>query len=173
MMFSRMSSPLNPAAPSEGAPSERLRHIGTEIETLMSQLSGLQGHKRAIERQLASIADQIHAHNEALTPGNIFLLLEIRGSAGVSQQLEQIAHILHEDGYGSGEGALRTMLARISITWARVLSSSLMTGRCWISESSSSKPASPDGGASASVAANVADSFWSDSANWDFLAPSL
>jgi hypothetical protein len=70
----------------------------------MSHLSVLQVHKRAIERQLASIADQIHAHNEVLTPGNIFLLLEIRGSAGVGKQIEQIAHILHEDGYWKPRG---------------------------------------------------------------------
>lgn len=99
MISYHMSWQLNSSSPSEMYTSETLRHIGTQVEAIISQHNSLQMHKRAIERQLASIADQIHAHDEVLIPRNIFLLLEIRGSGGVSGQIEQIAHILHEEGY--------------------------------------------------------------------------
>jgi hypothetical protein len=78
---------------------ETLRHIGTEVEALTHQHSGLKIHKRAIERQLTSIAAQIHEEDVVLLPRTVFLLLETRGSGGVSAQLEQIARILHEQGY--------------------------------------------------------------------------
>jgi hypothetical protein len=55
-------------------------------------------HKRAIERQLAAIAAHISEHDAVLLPRSVFLLLEMRGSGGVSAQLEQIARIVHEQG---------------------------------------------------------------------------
>lgn len=58
---------------------EMLRHIGTQVEALMSQHSGLKLHKRAIERQLAAIA----------------------------AQLEQIASIAHEQGYWKPQGRVQ------------------------------------------------------------------
>jgi hypothetical protein len=79
--------------------AETLRHIGAQVEALTSRHCSLQPHKRAIERQLASIAAQIHEPDVVLTPRTVFLLLEMRGSGGVSDHLEQIARILHEEGY--------------------------------------------------------------------------
>ena len=78
---------------------ETLRNIGIQIEALASQHASLKIHKRAIKRQLTTIAARIHEQDVALIPQNIFLLLEIRGSGGVSAQLGQIAHIVHEHGY--------------------------------------------------------------------------
>jgi hypothetical protein len=78
---------------------ETLRHIGTQVEALTSQCSSLKIHKRAIERQLASIAAHIQEQDVVLLPRTVFLLLETRGSGGVSAQLEQIARIIHEEGY--------------------------------------------------------------------------
>ncbi len=78
---------------------EMLRHIGTQVEALMSQHSSLKMHVRAIERQLAVIAARIAALDAGLLPRSVFLLLEIRGSGGVSDQLEQIARIVSEQGY--------------------------------------------------------------------------
>jgi hypothetical protein len=65
----------------------------------MSKQSSLKMHKRAIERQLATIAAHISEHDGVLLPRSVFLLLELRGSGGVSAQLEQIAHIVDEQGY--------------------------------------------------------------------------
>jgi hypothetical protein len=76
-----------------------LRHIGMQVETLMSQYSSLKIHKRAIERQLAAIAARISEHDGVLLPRSVFLLLELRGSGGVRAQLEQIARIVDEQGY--------------------------------------------------------------------------
>ena len=78
---------------------ETLRHIGTQVEALTSHCSSLKIHKRAIERQLASIAAHIHEQDIVLIPRTVFLLLEARGSGGVSAQLEQIARIIGEEGY--------------------------------------------------------------------------
>ena len=78
---------------------ETLRHIGTQVEALISQHSSLLIHKRAIERQLSSIAASIKEPGLVLTPRHVFLLLEMRGSGGVSDQLEQITHIVYEEGY--------------------------------------------------------------------------
>jgi hypothetical protein len=78
---------------------ETLRQIGTQVEALMSYHNSLEIHKRSIERQLASIAIQIQEQDVVLIPRTVFLLLEMRGSGGVSDQLEQIACILHEEGY--------------------------------------------------------------------------
>ena len=78
---------------------ETLRHIGTQLEALISQHSSLLIHKRAIERQLSSIAASIKEQVLVLIPRNVFLLLEMRGSGGVSNQLEQITHIVREEGY--------------------------------------------------------------------------
>lgn len=65
----------------------------------MSQQSSLKMHKQAIERQLATIAARIGEHEAVLLPRSVFLLVEMRGSGGVSAQLEQIARIVHEQGY--------------------------------------------------------------------------
>ena len=64
----------------------------------MSQHSSLWVHKRAIERQLAAIAARISDHDGVLLPRSVFLLLELRGSGGVSAQLEQVASIVYEQG---------------------------------------------------------------------------
>ena len=78
---------------------ETLRQIGSQVGAIASRYSSLESHKRAIERQLALIAAQIHEQDVLLVPGTVFLLLEMRGSGGMSAQLEQIARILHEEGY--------------------------------------------------------------------------
>ena len=78
---------------------ETLRRVGTQVEALISQHSSLLIHKRAIERQLSSIAASIKEQVLVLIPRNVFLLLEMRGSGGVSNQLEQITHIVREEGY--------------------------------------------------------------------------
>src|SRR5438874_1578163 len=79
--------------------SETLRQIGTQVEALMSRHSSLETYRRSIERQLSSIGAQIHEQDIVLNPRTVFLLLEMRGSGGVSNQLEHIARILHEQGY--------------------------------------------------------------------------
>ena len=84
-----------------------LRHIESQVVALISQHSSLMIHKRAIERQLTSIVAQIHEPDVELTPNAIFLLLEMRGSGGVSEQLEQIAHIVHEQGYWKPNGRIQ------------------------------------------------------------------
>ena len=94
------------------APSGTLHRIERQVEALVSQQSSLQVHKRAIEKQLASIADQIHVPDVVLTPHTVFLLLEIRGSGGVSEQLEQIARIVHEEGYWKPYGHVRNYRRR-------------------------------------------------------------
>jgi hypothetical protein len=81
-----------------------LRHIGMQVETLMSQYCSLKLHKRAIERQLAAIAARISEHDGVLLPRSVFLLLEMRGSGGVRAQLEQIARIVEEQGYWKPQG---------------------------------------------------------------------
>lgn len=78
---------------------ETLRHIGIQVEALTSRHASLEIHKRAIERQLAAIAAQINAQSVVPDPSTIFLLLEMRGSGGVSDQLERIARIAYEEGY--------------------------------------------------------------------------
>ncbi|HYB00201.1 MAG TPA: hypothetical protein VED37_08275 [Ktedonobacteraceae bacterium] len=92
--------------------SEALHRIEGQVEALISQQSSLQLHKRAIEKQLASIADQIHEPDVSLTPHSVFLLLEIRGSGGVSEQLEQIARIVHEEGYWKPGGRVQNYRLR-------------------------------------------------------------
>jgi hypothetical protein len=89
------------------SPSEMLRHIEVQVEALMNQHGSLMIHKRAIERQLASIAARIHEPDVELTPCTVFLLLEMRGSGGVSEQLEHIAHIVHEQGYWKPNGRVQ------------------------------------------------------------------
>jgi hypothetical protein len=81
-----------------------LQHIGRQAEALMSRHSSLRVHKRAIERQLAAIAARISDHDGVLLPRSVFLLLELRGSGGVSAQLEQIARIVDEQGYWKPQG---------------------------------------------------------------------
>ena len=98
-MYYRIASQPNPSSQSARYTSETLRYMGIQVEALMSQHASLKIHKRAIERQLAAIASQINAQAAVLVPDTIFLLLEIRGSGGVSIQLEQIAHIIYEHGY--------------------------------------------------------------------------
>ncbi|GAC1647835.1 MAG: hypothetical protein NVS4B12_15830 [Ktedonobacteraceae bacterium] len=90
-----------------GSPTEILQDIETQVEVLISRHSSLMIHKRAIERQLASIAVRIHEPDVELTPRSVFLLLEIRGSGGVGEQLEQIAHIVHEQGYWKPNGQVQ------------------------------------------------------------------
>jgi hypothetical protein len=70
----------------------------------MSQYSSLKMHKRAIERQLAAIAARICEHHAVLLPHSIFLLLELRGSGGVSAELEQNARVVDEQGYWEPQG---------------------------------------------------------------------
>lgn len=99
-MFHRTTlQPGSSSAPQHMYTPEALRHIGTQIEALVSQHSSLEMYRRSIERQLFSIAAQIQEQDVALIPRTVFLLLEMRGSGGVSNQLEQIARILHEVGY--------------------------------------------------------------------------
>jgi hypothetical protein len=79
---------------------EALWRIGRQVEALLSQHSSLEMYRRSIEWQLGLIAAQIHAEEDVLlTPHSVFLLLELRGSGGVSAQLEQIARTLREVGY--------------------------------------------------------------------------
>jgi hypothetical protein len=94
------------------APSETLHRIERQVEALISRQSSLEMHKRAIEKQLASIADYIHEPDVILTPHPVFLLLEIRGSGGVSEQLEQIARIVHEEGYWKPGGRVQNYRRR-------------------------------------------------------------
>jgi hypothetical protein len=100
-MVHRASSQAHPSSlrPERYHSSETLRSTGAQVEALVSRHSSLQIHKRAIEQQLALMAAQIHEQDVALIPGSVFLLVEIRGSGGVSDQLEHIARILHEQGY--------------------------------------------------------------------------
>ena len=81
-----------------------LRHIGIQVESLISKQSSLKMHKQAIERQLAAIATRISEHDGVLLPRSVFRLLEMRGSGGVSAQLEQIARIVDEQGYWKPQG---------------------------------------------------------------------
>ena len=78
---------------------EVLRCIGVRVEALLSRHSSLQIYKRSIERQLALMAAQIRAEDVSLLPRSVFLLIEMRGSGGLSAPLEQIARILGEVGY--------------------------------------------------------------------------
>lgn len=78
---------------------EALQHMGGQVDALLSRHSGLGMYKRAIERQLAAMAVQIHEDDVLLVPRSVFMLLEIRGSGGVSAPLEQIARTLSEVGY--------------------------------------------------------------------------
>ncbi len=106
MNLSNTAPPVpNPSStwPTRYSP-EMLRHIGKQVESLMSRHSSLKMHKQAIERQLAAIAARISEHDAVLLPRSVFLLLEMRGSGGVSAQLEQIARIVHEQGYWKPPG---------------------------------------------------------------------
>src|SRR5947209_8154461 len=108
MIGSRLTSQPHPSSTSSALyPPETLRQIGTQIETIMSQHSSLEVHKQAIERQLVSIAARINEQEAALIPRDIFLLLELRGSGRVIEQLEQIARILHEEGYWKPRGRVQ------------------------------------------------------------------
>ena len=78
---------------------ETLRRIRAQVEALLSRHSNLEMYKRSIERQLALIAAQIRAEDVLLLPRSVVLLLEMRGSGGVSAPLEQVARILGEAGY--------------------------------------------------------------------------
>ncbi len=80
-------------------PPETLRHIGRQVEALLSRHSNLELYRGSIERQLGLIAAHIHEENVLLIPCRVFLLLELRGSGGVSAHLAQIARILREVGY--------------------------------------------------------------------------
>jgi len=104
-MFRHVSVQSDPSStqPAKYSP-QMLRHIGIQVESLMSKQSSLKMHKQAIERQLAAIAARISEHDGVLLPRSVFLLLESRGSGGVSTQLEQIAHIVHEQGYWKPQG---------------------------------------------------------------------
>jgi len=99
-MYNRVALQLNPSSwwPIRYTP-DALRLMGIQVEALTSRHSSLKIHKRAIERQLAAIVAQINEQDVVLIPHNIFLLLEMRGSGGVGDQLDQIARIVHEQGY--------------------------------------------------------------------------
>jgi hypothetical protein len=99
-MYNRVALQPNPSPrrPASYTP-ETLRHIGIQVEALTSRHASLKIHKRAIERQLAAIAARINTQGVVLVPHTIFLLLEMRGSGGVSDLLEKIAYIVHEQGY--------------------------------------------------------------------------
>ena len=112
-----------------------LRHIGTQVEAMLSKQISLKIHMQAIERQLAAIAARICDHDAMLLPRSIFLLLEMRGSGGVSAQLEQIACIVHEQGYWKPQGACGTIIDKMSMSWARVPRDSSTTLHRWISAS--------------------------------------
>lgn len=104
-MYNRVALQLDPSSSwSVMYPPQTLRHIGTQIEALTSHHSSLKIHKRAIEQQLAAIAAQIHEQGVMLLPRTVFLFLEMRGSGGVSEHLEQIACIIHEQGYWKPSG---------------------------------------------------------------------
>jgi hypothetical protein len=96
--------PTSSAPGPEKYTPETLKQIGRQVEAQTSRHSSLKLHKRAIEQQLTSIAAQIHEPVGVLIPRNIFLLLEMRGSGGVSDHLEQIARILQEQGYWKPQG---------------------------------------------------------------------
>jgi hypothetical protein len=107
-MYHRAASQPDPSSTwLEMYSPETLRSIGTQVEALVSRHSSLASHKQAIERQLASMAAQIHEQDVALIPRTVFLLLEMRGSGAVSDQLEQIARILHEQGYWKPRGRVQ------------------------------------------------------------------
>ena len=61
--------------------------------------------------RIALQAEQVHEQDMALIPGGVFLLVEIGGSGGVSDQLEQIARILHEQGYWKRYCQLNAMMS--------------------------------------------------------------
>jgi hypothetical protein len=107
-MYHRAASKPGPSStwPEIYSP-ETLRSIGTQVEALVSRHSSLESHKQAIERQMLSMAAQIHEQDVALIPRTIFLLLEMRGSGGVSVQLAQIARVLHEEGYWKPRGSVQ------------------------------------------------------------------
>lgn len=88
-----------PSTKPEISSPETLRRVESQVELLLSQHSNLELHRRSIERQLGLIAAHIHEENVPLIPCRVFLLLELRGSGGVSASLEQIARILCEVGY--------------------------------------------------------------------------
>ncbi|GAC1360993.1 MAG: hypothetical protein NVS2B12_40930 [Ktedonobacteraceae bacterium] len=107
-MYHRVISQPGPSSMSaETYSPETLRSIGTQVEALVSRHSILASHKRAIEWQLASIAAQIQEQDVVLIPRSVFLLLEIRGSGGVSNHLKQISHILYEQGYWKPRGPVQ------------------------------------------------------------------
>ncbi len=90
---------VRPDPPSAVHSPETLQHVESQVEALLSQHGNLELHRRSIERQLGLIATLIHEEKVPLTPCRVFLLLELRGSGGMSAHLEQIAHILREVGY--------------------------------------------------------------------------
>jgi hypothetical protein len=99
-MSNRVTLQPNPSSTRlERYTPETLRHIGIQVEALLSRHSSLEMYRRSIEWQLALMAAQIHEDDVLLLPRSVFLLVEMRGSGGVSAQLEQIARILGEVGY--------------------------------------------------------------------------
>jgi hypothetical protein len=99
MSFRIKARPDPPSTQPDHYPPETQRHIGSQVDALLSQHSNLWLYRRSIERQLGLIAAHIHEENVPLIPCRVFLLLELRGSGGVSAHLEQIARILREVGY--------------------------------------------------------------------------
>ena len=79
--------------------SQAIRQIGARVEALLSWHSSLEMYRRSIERQLALLAACMHTEDVSLLPSSVFLLVEMRGSGGLSVPLEQIALVLSEVGY--------------------------------------------------------------------------
>ncbi len=99
-MFHRVAlQPDHSSTRSQGYPPETLRHIGVQVAAVLSRHSSLQMYKRSIERQFALMAAQLHEEEVELLPHRVFLLVEMRGSGGMSTPLAQIASILGEVGY--------------------------------------------------------------------------
>ncbi len=87
---------------------QHMRGIGVQIDALLSWHCSMEMYRRSIERQLALLAACMHAEDVALLPCNVFLLLEMRGSGGLSTPLEQIASVLAEVGYWKPAGKVQT-----------------------------------------------------------------
>lgn len=93
---------------SEKYSSEMLQRIGEQVEVLLSRLSSLQRYRCSIELQLALMATHFQEDDVLLLPRHVFLLVEMRGSGGVSASLDQITRILAELGYWKPAGRVKS-----------------------------------------------------------------
>jgi hypothetical protein len=89
---------------------EALQCLGSRIEALLSRNSSLQNYRHSLERQLAVLVARLGTQRVELVPRSVFLLLELRGSGGMSMPLEQIARILEELGYWQPGRPIRAYL---------------------------------------------------------------